>query len=148
MEESKISKVKTLLYNSADDEVKTTVSQTEDREILYVYAYHYNWDDGFEIPQTILDNDKCDLGMALLIFYRADGLRYLEDKSNNTNLSQWSSFIKNLYDSILGGKYQKGEIGFQVPLSKVQLFKLKKKLTEQENIFIESIEGKCLDIVL
>ncbi len=124
MEENKISNIEVLLYDSANDEVKTM------------------------IPQTAPDNDKCDLSIALLIFYGADGLSYLVDKSYDANLPQWSSFIKKIYDSILEGKYQKGEIEFKVPLSKVQLYKLKKMLTEQEMIFIENIEGKCLDIDL
>ena len=128
--------------------MKTIISKTKDREILYVYTYNYNWDNGFEIPQTILDNEKCDLSIALLIFYGADGLRYLADKSHDADLPQWSSFIKKLYDTILERKYHKGEIEFKVPLSKVQLYKLKKMLTEQEMIFIENIEGKCLDIDL
>lgn len=148
MDENKISSVKSLLYDTDNDEVKRTIFQTEDQEILYVYAYNYNWDNGFDIPQAVLDNEKCDLSIALLIFYRADGLSYLEDKSDNANLSQWSSFIKRLYDLILAGKYQRGEIEFKVPLSKVQLFKLKKVITEEENIFTENIEGKCLDIDL
>lgn len=145
MGENKISSVKTLLYDTDNDEVKRTIFQTEDQEILYIYAYNYNWDNGFDIPQAILDNEKCDLSIALFIFYRADGLRYLEEKIDNANIPQWSSFIKGLYDSILTGKYQRGEIEFKVPLSKVQLFKLKKGITEEENIFIENIEGKCLD---
>ena len=148
MDENKISSVKALLYDTDNGEVKRTIFQTEDQEILYVYAYNYNWDNGFDILQTVLDNEKCDLSIALLIFYRADGLRYLEDKSDNANLPQWSSFIKRLYDSILTGEYQRGEIEFKVPLSKVQLFKLKKVTTEEENIFTENIEGKCLDINL
>ncbi len=148
MDENKISSVKSLLYDTDNDEVKRTIFQTEDQEILYVYAYNYNWDNGFDIPQAVLDNEKCDLSIALLIFYRADGLSYLEDKSDNANLPQWSSFIKRLYDSILTGKYQRGEIEFKVPLSKVQFFKLKKIITEEENIFTENIEGKCLDIDL
>ena len=148
MDENKISSVKALLYDTDNDEVKRTIFQTEDQEILYVYAYNYNWDNGFDIPQTVLDNEKCDLSIALLIFYRADGLSYLEDKSDNANLPQWSSFIKRLYDSILTGKYQRGEIEFKVPLSKVQFFKLKKIITEEENILTENIEGKCLDIDL
>ncbi len=148
MDENKISSVKVLLYDTDNDEVKRTIFQTEDQEILYVYAYNYNWDNGFDIPQTVLDNEKCDLSIALLIFYRADGLSYLEEKSDNANLPQWSSFIKRLYDSILTGKYQRGEIEFKVPLSKVQLFKLKKIITEEENIFTENIEGKCLDMDL
>ncbi len=148
MDENKISNVKVLLYNADNDEVKRIIFQTEDREVLYVYAYNYNWDNGFDIPQTVLDNEKCDLSIALLIFYRADGLSYLADKSDNANLPQWSSFIKRLYESILKGKYQRGEIEFNVPLSKVQLFKLKKVLTDEEDIFTENIEGKCLNIDL
>ena len=148
MDENKISSIKALLYDTDNDEVKRTIFQTEDQEILYVYAYNYNWDDGFDIPQTVLDNEKCDLSTALLIFYRADGLSYLEDKSDNANLPQWSSFIKRLYESILTGKYQKGKLEFKVPLSKVQLFKLKKAIAEAEKIFTENIEGICLDIDL
>ena len=157
MDENKIVNVKALLYDADTDEVKRIISQTEDQEILYVYAYNYNWDNGFDIPQTVLDNKKCDLSIALLIFYRADGLgstivveewENLEDKTDNANLPQWYSFIKRLYDSILTGEYQSGEIEFKVPLSKVQLFKLKKVIAEEENIFTENIEGKCLDINL
>jgi len=148
MNENKISNVKALLYDSSNDEVKRAIFQTEDQEILYVYAYNYNWDNGFDIPQAILDNEKCDLSIALLIFYRADGISYLADKSSNINLSQWSFFIKKLYDSILTGKYQRGKIEFKVPLSKIQLYKLKKVITEEDNIFIENIEGKYLDIDL
>lgn len=146
MDENKISSIKALLYDTDNDEVKRTIFQTEDQEILYVYAY--NWDNGFDIPQTVLDNEKCDLSIALLIFYRADGLSYLEDKSDNANLPQWSSFIKRLYESILTGKYQKGKLEFKVPLSKVQLCKLKKAIAEAEKIFTKNIEGKCLDIDL
>lgn len=148
MDENKILNVKALLYDADTDEVKRIISQTEDQEILYIYTYNHNWDNGFDIPQTVLDNEKCDLSIALLVFYKADGLSYLADKSDNINLPQWSFFIKRLYDSILMGKYQKGKIEFKVPVSKVQLFKLKKVITEAENIFIEDIEGKCLDIDL
>lgn len=148
MDENKIVNVKALLYDADTDEVKRIISQTEDQEILYVYAYNYNWDNGFDIPQTVLDNKKCDLSIALLIFYRVDGLRYLTNKSDNEKLSHWFSFVKKLYYSILTGKYQKGKIGFKVPLSRVQIFKLKKVISEKDNIFIENIEGKCLDIDL
>ncbi len=145
MNQDSITKVKELLYDTAKDKVKSFLSQTDDQEILYMYACNYNWDDGFEIPQAILDNEKCDLSIALLLFYEADGCQYLTEKSDNINLPQWSVFIRKLYDSIMAGKYRQGEIAFKVPLSKVQIYKLKKVLTEDENIFIEDINGKCLD---
>ncbi len=148
MNENKVLKVKSLLYNVDIDETKKAIFQIQDQEILYMYTYNYNWDNGFVIPQIILDNKKCDLSIALLIFYRVDGLRYLTNKSDNEKLSHWFSFVKKLYYSILTGKYQKGKIGFKVPLSRVQIFKLKKVISEKDNIFIENIEGKCLDIDL
>ena len=66
MDENKIVNVKALLYDADTDEVKRIISQTEDQEILYVYAYNYNWDNGFDIPQTVLDNKKCDLSLSLI----------------------------------------------------------------------------------
>ena len=147
MEADQIEKVKSLLHDEyTEDEIQAIVSQIDDHEVLYVYTYNYNWDNGFEIPQLVLDNDECDLSIALLVFYRADGISYLFNKFYNERLPQWSCFIKKLYDSILGGKYQSGEIEFKIPLSKVQLYKLKKILTKKENIFIENIVGKSLDI--
>ena len=38
MDENKIVNVKALLYDADTDEVKRIISQTEDQEILYVYA--------------------------------------------------------------------------------------------------------------
>lgn len=58
MDQNKISNVKALLYDVDNDEVKRTIYQTDDQEILYVYVYNYNWDNGFDIPQTVLDNEK------------------------------------------------------------------------------------------
>lgn len=76
------------MYNTNNDEEKRRISHIKDPEVLYVYAYNYNWDNGFDIPQAVLDNKNCDLGIALLIFYRADGFGYLTDKSDNIYLPQ------------------------------------------------------------
>ena len=119
MEDSKILQAKRLLYDLSNEEVMSIISSTDDMELLYTYLYNYNWDDGFEIPQIILDNEKCDLSTALLIFYGADGMTYLQNKSGNENLPKWQVFIEKLYNSILNGKYTKGQIAFRIPLSKV-----------------------------
>ena len=117
----------------------TVLNSTEN---LYAIADNYNWDDGFGIPQEILDNDQCDLSTALLIFYRADGFSYLEDKTFDAKLPEWSDFIKRLYDAILAGKYPKGKNEFKVPLTKVQIYKLSKTMTEEEKIFIRDITNE------
>ena len=148
MEKGKILELRTLLYDSTDAEIKDTISRMEDQEVIYVFTYNYNWDNGFEIPKLILANKKCNLSTALLMFYRADGIGYLLDKTDNKNSPQWFSFIRALYYSILNRDCREDNIEFKIPLSKVQLFKLQKKLVEQENIFIKNIEGKNLNFDL
>ena len=44
---------------------------------------------GFDIPQTVLDNKKCDLSIALLIFYRAGGL------GSTIVVEEWEKYEKN-----------------------------------------------------
>ena len=89
MDENKILRSHTPHKDHDNDEVKRIISQTEDQEILYVYAYNYNWDNGFDIPQTVLDNKKCDLSIALLIFYRAGGL------GSTIVVEEWEKYEKN-----------------------------------------------------
>lgn len=148
MKKGKILELRTLLYDSTDAEIKDTISRMEDQEVIYVFTYNYNWDNGFEIPKLILANKKCNLSTALLMFYRADGIGYLLDKTDNKNSPQWFSFIRALYYAILNRDCREDNIEFKIPLSKVQLFKLQKKLVEQENIFIKNIEGKNLNFDL
>ena len=38
-----------MIYDSDNDEVKRIIVQTENQDMLYVYAYNYNWDNGFDI---------------------------------------------------------------------------------------------------
>lgn len=36
---------------------------------IHIFAANYNWNSGFEVPKAILDNENCDFGTGLLIFY-------------------------------------------------------------------------------
>ena len=87
----------------------------------------YNWDNGFEIPKEILADLRCDLALALEIFYLSDGYAYLEDLEKTTDLKEWNSFITTLYDDISNNKFPKTGKSFKIPLSKVQKYKLQKK---------------------
>lgn len=51
---------------------------------------------GFEIPKEILADPRCDLALALEIFYLSDGYAYLEDLEKTTDLKEWNSFITAL----------------------------------------------------
>ena len=47
---------------------------------LHRIILNYNWDDGFEIPNAVLDNENCELSTALTIFELAEGVEYLTEK--------------------------------------------------------------------
>ena len=84
-----------------------------------------------------------------MIFYKADGIRYLMEKNNGEkNSDYWLKFIKSLYEEIISHKFQQTMIKFEPPLSKVQLYKLKKILNINENIFIQKFGVQDLDIFL
>ena len=81
--------INSLLYDNTKEEILAAISQMKDSDLLYIYADHYNWDDGFEIPQAILKHNLCNLSIALLIFYRADGDTFLMNKSDNQDQTVW-----------------------------------------------------------
>jgi hypothetical protein len=87
----------------------------------------YNWDDGFETPKEILINPYCDLALALKIFYLADGFAYLEGAAEKSGLSEWKQFINSLYNNILDNKYKESGRQYEIPLTKVQKHKFRKK---------------------
>lgn len=120
------------------------VAEITDERVLYSLGYSYNWDDGFAVPEAIINNPNCHLSTALEIFYLADGVSYLKDKQavEKSSLELWKKFIVNLYDRIVNGEFERSSIGFIPPLGKVELYKLKKKLGLSEHIFLQKIEEK------
>ncbi len=87
----------------------------------------YNWDNGFEIPLTILNDKNCDLALALEIFYLADGAAYLDGFAKEAGLKEWREFIDTLYKDILKGRYPETGSHYEIPLTKVQKYKFGKK---------------------
>ena len=127
------------LYNDTNTQAVKFVEGLEDEESLFVYASEYNWDNGFDVPQAILQNPNCSLSVALLVFHSVDGILYLEDKSSAEGTRRWRSFVSALYKRILKGEFPKGNVPFDPQLSRVQAYKLKKCLSEKEMIFITPI---------
>ena len=129
------------LYNDSIPEAIKYVNSIKDEETLAVYAYNYNWDNGFEVPDAILNNIACTKSIALMIYYAADGLLYLEEKEAAVGTEAWLVFIQKLYSRIIDNEFRDGQASFDPQLSKVQGYKLKKALSEKESVFIIPIEG-------
>lgn len=131
-----------LLYEIEDTEaILKGISKLDDEEMLFAYCCEYNWDDGFEIPQAILEHKKCTLAIALLLFYEGDGLSYLFSKDEADDVEDsdedWYAFIENLYNQIKDGRYHLGEVHYENPLTKVEKYKINK--IGVPAIFIEDI---------
>lgn len=98
--------------------------QDMDAEPLDILISDYNWDNGFRIPQMVIDNKNCELSTAIKTFYLGDGYSYLIRNSNDN--SKWFQFISCLYDRILEGNFLKGNLSYKITLTKTQIYKLKK----------------------
>ena len=136
------------LYNETVNKAVKYVKSLVNEEELAVYINNYNWDEGFEVPEAVLSNENCTKSVALRVFELADGMTYLESKSDCTGLEDWTEFISKLYHRIITGDFKKGEVAFKPDLTKLQLYKLKKVLQEDELIFITEIEGKECNIMI
>lgn len=137
-----------MLYS---EDIKETIDKIEDitdSELLHIIAGNYNWDNGFEIPHSIINNENCDLGTALMIFYDAGGYGILENREEliSPSLGEWADFIYEIEGKILNNKFKVNNIKFIPPLTKVQIYKLKKSNPNMNKAFIEESDGNAIEI--
>ncbi|MCL1896332.1 MAG: DUF4274 domain-containing protein [Clostridiales bacterium] len=104
---------------------------------LHHLAQNHNWDDGFALPAAIANNPFCDLGTALTLFYLADGYSFLEQGGSGaqSGATDQEAFVGNLYNDINEGRYTSNEIYFCPPLTKTQIYKLKKTNPDINELF-------------
>ena len=85
-------------------------------EELKQQLFDYNWDDGFSFPQNLLNNDECDLALALDIFYLADGYGYIQNYPNvDYGTEDWLNFIETLMKDIIEDRYKNEDIASAEP---------------------------------
>lgn len=87
----------------------------------------YNWDDGFFLPQAILNDPACDLALALEIFYLADGYALLNGNAEDCALTDWTAFICPLFENITKGRYLETGAAFAVPLNRTARYRFRKQ---------------------
>lgn len=136
-----------LLFNEdSPEEVIQKIAQIKDSSVLYYFVWHYNWDNGLEIPQAVLDNQYCDLSIALLIFFRADGLSFL--LKEDIDLPHWYKFINSLFEKLNSGYYKKTLYEFSPELTKIQAFKIRKNSPDLPQFYFEGTRGEQLDLTI
>jgi hypothetical protein len=118
------------------------IDKNTDRYELDKKLDYYNWDDGFEFPNQIINHPNCELGTALKTFYLAGGELYLRhDLPENDSTKERFDFLQYLYGKIVNCCYIGRYVGFTLPLNKVQKYKLLKAFSDIPTVFIEDIVG-------
>ena len=151
MNAEQLKKLSDILYSENKSEVVKLVQSINAEDELFVLLDNYNWDNGFEVPEAIITHTNCTLSVALLAFYRADGLRYLfegEDAFANPLSKSWKTFIKEIYDKILKEHYPIGNISYDPEITNIQKFKLKKLHPNLSSLILDGVSGKDLQIFL
>jgi hypothetical protein len=133
-----------LLYNEDLSKLKSKINMIDDSIELHIIAYNYNWDDGFEIPNLIINNKNCDIGTALMIFDEAEGYDFFnQNKDEKSSISkEWFSFVSCLYNKLSKLEFYHRNILYTTDLTKVQLYKLKKSNPNIPEIFIMGTQGE------
>jgi hypothetical protein len=143
MQQNEASVIDKVLFSdditSSVEDIKTIVN----KELLHLIALKYNWDNGFGMPRAIIDNKYCDLGTAISLFYLADGYSYLnsENSSSAPNNKEWEDFMEAIYNKIVDNAFLTSEIASEPTISKVQVFKLKKKHPNLPDALFAKREG-------
>lgn len=151
MDAEQLKKLSDILHADSKSDVVKLVQSIDAEEELFVLLDNYNWDNGFEVPEAIINHPNCTLSLALLAFYRADGLRYLfegEDAFASSLSKSWKTFIKEVYDKISTEQYPNGSISYQPEITNIQKFKLKKLHPNLSSFILDGISGKDLHILL
>ena len=151
MEIERLKTISYILNSENKNETFEIIRTISNEDELFVLLDNYNWDNGFEVPQAVINHSKCTLSIALLAFYRADGIRYLlnaEAAFANSSSKEWEDFVKDVYVKIFRKRFPNGNISFQPEITRIQKFKLKKLKLALNSISIDGVSGKDLNIVI
>ena len=151
MDNHQLQEISDILYAESNAKAVSYINSLQTEDELFVLLDNFNWDNGFEVPQAVIEHYKCTLSIALLAFYRADGIRYLLDAEAafvNSSSKEWEEFVKDVYDRIIRRTFPDGNISFRPEITRIQKFKLKKLKPALNSIFIDGVSGKDLNIVI
>jgi hypothetical protein len=118
------------------------VAALDSAEALQQLAYLYNWDDGFEIPTAIALHPKCDLGVALDLFWLATAMEWYTGAIGPDHYDRdWIAFSRLITEGILSGRYRKGATSFNCPVTP-HVYRLRKQGVPE--ILFSSVRGEIV----
>jgi len=104
------------------------VAAVDTSKELRLAAIAHNWDDGLDIPLAIAEHPRCDLAVALELFWLAEAIGwYTHDVPSDDFNQEWVAFCALVTGRILAGHYQRGSASFKSPLGAAQLHKYRNR---------------------
>jgi Domain of unknown function (DUF4274) len=137
------------LLNKTDLKEQVSILKKIDNPLLlHYFIENYNWDNGLDIPNIIIDHKECDFGTGLYLFYHADGLRLLQnpDEVVTSPLKQWREFLEKLYYKLIIKDFIKKEISYDPALTKIQILRIKKANPDLPEHILNKSPGKELEV--
>lgn len=97
----------------------------------YYLAKYYNWDDGVEILNWIIESKKCDKGTASLIFWASEPDYYFEKSESEIADYEKSTFLllKRIVEKFNNKEFKKSTLKYN-PLDRVKRIDWGKKHAE------------------
>lgn len=86
-----------------------------DPEELHLFADGYNWDNGRDVLRRVVQHPLCDLGTALLVYWRggpAYYLRYADPSGVPAYERDGYDFVQEVESRILSGHYGSARLPF------------------------------------
>lgn len=85
-----------------------------------------------------------------MLFYNADGFRFLQSYSDFTSSSQenWKEFLVYLYGKIENNEFALHNIGYNPEISKLQIYKIRKTNPHIPGTLLEGSPGNKVEIPL
>ncbi len=84
------------------------VRQLKSDIALMKLMHGYDWNEGFEIPLTVITHRRCDLGLALFLFWRRHEVQQYYREKVHIGDDYQLAFCKTLINGLLKGAYQPG----------------------------------------
>ncbi|MDQ8209609.1 DUF4274 domain-containing protein [Coraliomargarita sp. SDUM461003] len=129
-----------LLGGDVPVDLECVIDESKNPSFLQQIAIAYNWDDGFEIPKRITENECCDSGIDLTLFWLAEAMSYLTGEIEESEYNQdWVAFSQLMIQRIENAREEKSHTSFDPNLTRVQIYQLKKDGISES--FLNPIEG-------
>ncbi|WP_445362215.1 DUF4274 domain-containing protein [Microbulbifer sp. ANSA003] len=114
-------------YEEDIDKVISIAKSSRSPYFLQQYAMAYNWNDGLALPTVIANNEHCDLGTALTLFWLAEGMSYfLKEIERNEFNNEWADFCEMIVRNLNNNVYACGPVSFKPNISRLTLHKYQK----------------------